>query len=108
MMKFEDLQKFNQQGMDVSMRAFGEVSKSWQAIAAEMTDYSKRSFEEGTATFEKLAGAKSWEQAVEIQTNYARRAYEDFVAQCNKMSSMYVDLAKEAFRPVEQAFPTSH
>ena len=53
---------------------FGEWSKGWQAIAVEMTDYTKRSFEEGTATFEKLLSAKSMEQAMEIQSGYARRA----------------------------------
>ena len=54
--------------VDAAMKVFGEWNKGWQAIAAEMTDYTKRSFEESTATFEKLLSAKSVEQAIEIQT----------------------------------------
>ena len=76
----EDFQKLGQSNMDAAMKVFGEWNKGWQAIAAEMTDYTKRSFEEGTATFEKLLSAKSVEQAVEIQTGYAKRAYDELHA----------------------------
>jgi hypothetical protein len=100
---FEDFQKLGQQNVDTAMKAFGEWSKGWQAIAAEMTDYTKRSFEEGTATVEKLLSAKSFEQAVEIQTGYAKRAYDDYMHQVSKLGGLYADLAKEAYKPVEKA-----
>jgi len=101
---FDDIQKLSQTNVDTAMKFFGEWNKGWQAIAAEMNDYTKRSFEEGTATFEKLMAAKSMEQAVEIQSNYAKRAYDGYIQQMSKISSMYVDLAKEAYRPMEKAF----
>jgi hypothetical protein len=100
---FEGFQKLGQQNVDVAMRMFGEWSRGWQAIATEMTDYSKRSFEEGTATVEKLLSAKSFEQAVEIQTGYAKRAYDDYMHQVSKIGGLYADLAKEAYKPVEKA-----
>jgi hypothetical protein len=49
---FDDFQKLSQTNMDAAMKVFGEWNKGWQAIAAEMTDYTKKSFEESTATFE--------------------------------------------------------
>ncbi|MDQ8697802.1 phasin family protein [Hyphomicrobium sp. LHD-15] len=101
---FQDFQKFGQTNVDTAVKFFGEWNKSWQAIAAEMTDYSKRAFEDGTATFEKLAGAKSLEQAFEIQSSFAKRAYEDYVAQLTKIGGMYTNLAKDAYKPVEKAF----
>ena len=85
------------------MKVFGEWNKGWQAIAAEMTDYTKRSFEEGTATFEKLLSAKSVEQAIEIQTGFAKRAYDGYMHQMSKIGGMYAELAKEAYKPVEKA-----
>jgi hypothetical protein len=103
MKQFEDFQKLGQSNVDAAMKMFGEWNKGWQAIAAEMTDYTKRSFEEGTATFEKLVSAKSVEQAVEIQTNYAKRAYDEYMHQLTKIGGMYAELAKEAYRPVERA-----
>lgn len=99
---FDDMQKLGQTNMDSAMRAFGEWNKNWQAIAAEMSDYTKRSFEEGTATLEKLMGSKSVEQAVEIQTSYAKRAYDDYMQQMTKIGGMYANMAKEAYRPVEK------
>ena len=100
---FEDLQKLGQSNTDTAMRLVGEWNKGWQTIATEMTDYSKRSFEEGTATFEKLMSAKTIEQAFEIQSSYAKRAYDDYMAQMSKIGSFYSDFAKEAYKPVEKA-----
>jgi hypothetical protein len=100
---FEDFQKIGQQNVDTAMKMMGEWSKGWQAIAAEMTDYTKRSFEEGTATVEKLMTAKSFEQAVEIQTGYAKRAYDDYMHQVSKIGGLYAELAKDAYKPVEKA-----
>ena len=85
------------------MKMFGEWNKGWQAIAAEMTDYTKRSFEESTATFEKLLSAKSVEQAIEIQSGFAKRAYDGYMQQMSKIGGMYAELAKEAYKPVEKA-----
>jgi hypothetical protein len=88
---FDDIQKLGKDNMDTCMKQFGTVSKGWQAIATEFADYSKKSFEEGTATLEKLLGAKSLEKA----------AYETFVAEATKMGELYTDLAKESYKPLE-------
>lgn len=106
MMKpFEDIQKLGQGNMDVTMKAFGEWTKGWQAIAAEWTDYSKRTFEDGSQTLEKMLGARSVEQAFEIQSGYSKRAYEDYMQQVQKIGGMYTDFAKDAYRPMERMFP---
>jgi hypothetical protein len=98
----DDLQKLGQENVDRAMKAFGDWNKGWQAIAVEMSDYSKRSFEQGAATFEKLLAAKTLEQAVEIQSNYAKRAYDDYMQQVTRLGAIYADLAKEAYRPMER------
>jgi hypothetical protein len=100
---FDAFPKFPAYNAEAAMKAFGEWNKGWQAIAAELTDYSKRSFEEGTATMEKLLSAKSFEQAVEIQTGYAKRAYDEYMHQMSKIGGLYAEMAKEAYKPVEKA-----
>jgi hypothetical protein len=102
MKNFDDVQKLGQANMETAMTMFGEWTKGWQTVAADMTDYTKRSFEDGTQTFEKLLGAKSIEQAMEIQTSYAKRAYEDYVAHMTKVGGLYTGIAKDAYRPVER------
>ena len=102
---FEDAQKMmsNSAGLDQSMKMMTEWTRNWQSLAAEMTDYTKRSFEDGTQTFEKLLSSKSLEQAVEIQSNYAKRSYDEYMHQLTKFGGMYAELAKEAYKPVERA-----
>ena len=98
---FEDFQKLGKDNVDVAMKQFGSVSKGWQAIATEVADYSKKSFEDGSKVVEKLFGAKSFEKAIEIQTEYAKTAYEGFVAEATKLGELYADLAKETYKPFE-------
>ena len=98
---FEDFQKLGKENVDTCMKQFGTVSKGWQAIATEVADYSKKSFEHGTATLESLLGAKSLEKAIEIQSDYVKTAYEGFVSQSSKLGELYTDLAKETYKPLE-------
>jgi|SRR5262245_51070995 len=98
---FDDMQKFGKENMDASMKSFGAVSKSFQAIAVEAADYAKKAFEESTAASEKLAAAKSLDKVLEVQTDYLKTAYEGFVAQSAKVGQLYVDLAQELYKPYE-------
>ena len=98
---FEDIQKLGKENVDVAMKQLGTVSKGWQAIATEFADYSKKSFEDGSAALEKLLGAKSLEKAIEVQSDYVKSAYEGFVAQTTKLGGLYTDLAKETYKPLE-------
>jgi hypothetical protein len=98
---FDEIQQFSKENTDAAMKSFGALSKGAQAIAAEVADYSKKSFEEGTQAFEKLAGVKSVEKAIELQQAYLKDAYESFVAQATKIGELYTDVAKEAYKPYE-------
>jgi phasin family protein len=101
MKNFDDVQKLGKDNMDVAMKSFGAVSKGFQAIAAEVADYSKKSFEDSTAAMEKLLGAKTLEKAVEVQSEFVRSSYEGFVAEATKIGELYADLAKESYKPFE-------
>ena len=93
--------KLGKDNMDATLKSFGAVSKSVQAIAVEVADYSKKVFEQGSAATEKLIGAKSLEKAFEVQSDYLRSAHESFVAESTKLGELYADLAKETYKPFE-------
>jgi len=97
----EDVQKLSKDNLDATMKSFGALSKASQAIATEVADYSKKSFEDSTKVMEKMFGAKSLDKAIEIQTDFAKTAYEGFVAQATKIGELYADLAKESYKPFE-------
>jgi hypothetical protein len=102
-MNFDDLQRLGQHNVDTAIKLSGEWNKGLQAIAAEMTEYTKRSFEESTATFEKILSAKSVAQAIEIQTGFAKRAYDGYLHHVSKIGGMYAELAKEPVANALQA-----
>ena len=101
MIQFDQMQKLGKDNTDAALKTFGLVSKGAQAIALESADFAKKSFEQGTATIEKLVGAKTLDKAIEIQADYVRSAYEGVVAQATKMGELYASLAKDAFKPFE-------
>ncbi len=97
----DPMQKFGKEGMDSAMASLGAWSKSAQAIASELTDFSKKYFEGSAAAMEKLMAAKSLETAMAVQSEYIKSAYESFVAQSTKISELYTEAAKEAYKPFE-------
>ena len=103
MQQFDTIQKFSKDNVDAALKSFGLVSKGAQAIAVETTEFAKKSFEQSTATLEKLAGVRSLDKAVEIQTDYIKSAMEGFVAQSTKLGELYANVAKEAFKPYQGA-----
>lgn len=99
----EEFQRVGKDGFNASVQSLGEWNKGFQSIASTVAEYSKKSFEDGTRAFEQLIGVKSVEQAWEIQSQYAKKAFDAYVAHASKLSEMYVDLARNAYRPMEQA-----
>ena len=97
----EDFQKAGKDNFETAVKNFGVVTKGLQAIAVEQTEYSKKAFEEGAAQLEKFAGVKSVEAAVELHSDYVKSSYEGAIEQATKISEMYMDLTKEAFKPFE-------
>jgi hypothetical protein len=87
----EEVQKLGKDNVEATLKSFSATSKAVQAIAAEMTNYAKKSFEDGTTALERLLGAKTLEKT----------SYEGFVAQATKLGELYADLAKESYKPFE-------
>jgi phasin family protein len=101
MNNFDEMQKMSKDNMDMAMASFGSFSKGFQAIAAEMADYQKKSFEEGSAAVEKLVSSKSLDKAFEAQADYVKTAYEGFVGEMTKIGEMVTDMSKDAYKPYE-------
>lgn len=98
---FEELQKAGKENFDNAVKAFGVQQKGFQTIASEVTEFSKKSIEAGSAQFEKLLGVKTLDKAIELQTDFAKSAYEGYVAHATKVGELVTELAKEAAKPFE-------
>jgi hypothetical protein len=79
------MQKTANANVDATMQSFEGATKVTQAIASQIADYLKRSFEHATKTMENLLSARSLDKALEVQTEYARAAYEGYVSHATKL-----------------------
>ena len=63
-----DFQKIGTDNYEAMSRSYGELNRG-PAIFARWVEFSKRSFDDATRTWEKLIAVKSLDQAFEIQAN---------------------------------------
>lgn len=101
MKSFEEFQSFGKDGFEAYVASSKALTNGFQAIAQEAADYSRKSFEKGSAAFEKLSASKSLDKALEAQQAFAKESYESLVAQMTKMNELYIAAAKDAFKPFE-------
>ena len=101
MIKFDEFQSINKDGMEAFIASATAWTKGMQAMAVESADFSRKAFEKNAQAFEKVLGAKSIEKAVEAQHGLAKDAYESYVGQINKMGEIYMNTAREAYKPLE-------
>lgn len=101
MFNFDEANRKSKEAMDAALRSYSDVTKKFQAIATETSDYSKKSVQDMTSFWEEIMSVRSVEAAYEIQTRYMKSSYESFVAEATKLSELYTDLAKTAYKPYE-------
>ena len=58
---FEEAQNWGKQGFEAYVASATAWTKGMQSIATEVADYSRKSFEEGSAMVEKAVAAKSFD-----------------------------------------------
>lgn len=101
---YEEFQNAGKDGWDAYVASATAMSKGVQATAQDAAEYSKKSFEKGSAALEKLFSAKSPDKAIEAQQAFVKEAYEDFVSHFNKMNEKWMAAAQEAYKPHEATF----
>jgi hypothetical protein len=101
MFKVEDIQNYGKEQFETAVATATGVQNGLSAIASAYGDYTKKSYEDTKSFVEKLSGVRTIDKALEAQTEYAKTAYETFVADSQKIATLYGDLAKQAFKPLE-------
>ncbi|WP_341482696.1 phasin family protein [Aurantimonas marianensis] len=104
---YEDASKITQEALDNAMKSASVVTKGFQQIAAETTDFTKRAYEQQAEMLEKLFRTKTLDKGIELQADYAKTAYQSWVSQATRMGEIYADLAKQAYKPFEQTALTA-
>ena len=103
MKSFEEIQSFSKDGFEAYVASSTAMTKGIQTIAQEAADFSRKSFEKGSAAFEQATTAKSFDKVIELQQNFAKESYETLVTQMTKFNELYLNAAKEAYKPFESS-----
>jgi hypothetical protein len=104
----QEYQKAAESGFDAASRSFAEINRGFQAIAAEMTDFSKKRLEDVLQSWEQLLRARSFPDVVEVQSRYAQRAYDAYTSEMSKLGEIYLGTARDASKPIEEASRRPH
>ena len=92
-----------QTGLEAAGRSFTEANRGFRALASEMTDFSKRRFEDVFRAWEQLLRVRHLGDVVEVQTRYAQRAYDAYMSEMSKLGEMYLGTARNAASPVKES-----
>jgi len=98
-----NFQKLSTEQLESNASAASSFLDTLQAIAAEASDYSRRSLENRFTVVAKLLGATTFESAIQIQSEHAKTSYAGFIAYLMKMTDLRANLAREFFKPIETA-----
>ena len=98
----QDYQQAVENGFEAATGSFGEMNRGFQAIDAEVTDFSKRRFEDVVQAWEQLVRARSFSDIVEVQSKYEQKAVDDYTAEISKLGDLYVGTARDASKSFEQ------
>jgi hypothetical protein len=96
-----EFQKAAEGGFEAASRSFGELNRGFQAMAAELTDFSKSRWEDIFHAWEQLLRARHLGDVVEVQARYAQRAYDAYMSEMSKIGEMYLGTARNAANPVK-------
>ena len=97
----EQFQAKAKEQSDAAMASANSLATSVQAITAAHAEYTKKALQDGSEFISKLTSLKAPGDFVTLQTEFAKTAYETFVAESKKISELYADLAKQAYKPFE-------
>jgi hypothetical protein len=103
----EDFSSYGRDFVESSTQSLASLSGRAQAIATEATEYTRKSVEANGEFVEALFSARSIEDAIDIQANHFRRSYEAFITEASRISELYADLAKDAYKPFESLIVTA-
>lgn len=80
------------------------AAKGFEALGQDAAEYSRKSFENATATLKSLSAVKSPADFFKLQSDYVRSAFDSMVAETSKNTEAFIKLAGDAAQPVSNRF----
>ena len=92
-----DLTKGNVEAFVASSKV---AARGVEQLSQEAAEFSRRSFEQASATLKSFTEVRSPTDLFKLQSDYARSAFDNMVAESSKMSEAMIKLAGEVAEPI--------
>jgi phasin family protein len=92
-----DLTKGNVEAIVASSKV---AARGVEQLGQEAADFSRRSFEQASATLKSFTEVRSPTDFFKLQSDYARSAFDNMVSESSKMSEAVIKLAGEVAEPI--------
>ncbi len=99
--EFADLTRGNVEALVASSKV---VAKGVESISQDAAEYSRKAFEEASATLKSFAEVKSPTDFFRLQSDYARSAFDSAVAESARLSETVLKLAGDAAEPITSRY----
>lgn len=87
--------------IDAMLASSRAAAQGIEAIAREVADFSRKSFEETTAAARAMTTVKTPNELLQLQNDFAKTQFDAAVAEMSKLSETMVKLMGEVFEPVQ-------
>lgn len=76
------------------------AAKGFETLGQDAAEYSRKSFENATATLKSLSAVKTPADFFKLQSDYARSVFDSVVAETSKNTEAFIKLAGDAAQPI--------
>ena len=98
----EDVSTFGQENDAALVNSSELAAKAAEGVNAEVSSFTKKSFEEGVAAAKDLAAAKNLTELMEKQSTFMQSMMDGWMKQATKMNEMMVATSKDVMAPVTE------
>ena len=101
---YNELTAMNQANFEALVEASNSLAKGFETISRELMAFTQNNMERSLAASKKLFGAKSAQEFVDLQSDFTRSQIDQALAGSAKLTELTVQVANEAFQPLQARF----
>ena len=103
MKSLDELSQMARGNVEAMLASSRAATAGLEAIAHQVADFSRKSFEETTAAARAMTTVKTPNELMQLQNDFAKTQFDHAVAEMSKLSETMVKLMGEVFEPIQKS-----
>ena len=97
---FDEINSYARGNVEAVVAAGRAAAQGFETIAQTATEFSRKSFEDGTAALRTLSAAKTPNEFFQAQNDFAKTQFDNVVAEMSRLSETTLKVMGEVFEPL--------